>query len=114
MAFTELERARIDKAVGGLCRRRTPPKAKIDVSMEYKITGHDVTLFERRPCWDCTPGYTEEGVAKLKFTRSTGKWRLLWQRADLKWHAYEPRSSRGDLSQLVAEIGKDPFGCFFG
>jgi Protein of unknown function (DUF3024) len=114
VAFSEIEVAKIDKAVGGLCRRRTPPELKSKLSLEYRIKGHDVTIFERRPHWDGTPGFTEGGVAKLKFTRSTGKWRLLWQRADLKWHAYETRSSSGDLSQLVSEVDADPWGCFFG
>jgi hypothetical protein len=114
MAFTEIEVARIDKVVGGLCRRRTRHLSESKVSLEYRVQGHDVTILERRPHWDGTPGFTEAGVARLKFTRSTGKWRLLWQRADLKWHAYEARSSSGALSALVAEIDGDPWGCFFG
>ena len=77
VAFTEIERARIDKAVGGLCKRRTRPETKSTLSIEYRVKGHDVLIFERRPRWDGTPGFTESGVAKLKFTRSTGKWRLL-------------------------------------
>ena len=114
MAFTQLELARIEKAVGGLCTRRTQPRVKSKVSIEYRVKGHDVTVFERRLHWDGAPGHTEGGVAKLKFTRRTGTWRLLWQRADLKWYAYEPRSSRRDLSALVAEVDEDPHGCFFG
>jgi hypothetical protein len=114
MAFTEIELARIEEALGELCKRRTPPELKAKVSLEFRIKGHDVTLFERRPNWDGTPGHTESAVAKLKFTRGTGKWRLFWQRADLKWHAYKARSSRGNLLELVAEVDDDPYGCFFG
>jgi hypothetical protein len=114
MAFTEIELARIDRTVGALCKRRTRPDKKALLSFEYKITGHDVTMVEVRPHWDGRPGHTEGGVAKLKFSRSTGKWRLLWRRADLKWHGYEPKSSSGDLAELVAEVDKDPYGCFFG
>jgi len=114
MAFTELELAHIEKTVGGLCRRRTRPEAKSKLSIEYSVKSHDVTVFERRPRWDGHPGHTESGVAKLKFNRATGRWRLLWQRADMKWHAYKARSVRGELSKLVAEIDEDPYGCFFG
>ena len=114
MAFTELELARIRRTVGGLCSRRTRPELKSQLSLEYRVTGHDVTIFERRPNWDGTPGFTENGVAKLKFTRRTGKWRLLSQRADLKWHAYKAQSARGELPELVSEIDADPWGCFFG
>jgi hypothetical protein len=114
MAFTELELARIKRTVGDLCSRRTRPELKGQVSLEYRVAGHDVTIYERRPHWDGTPGFTQEGVAKLKFTRRTGKWRLLWQRADLKWHAYTPQSSCAELSDFVSEIDADPWGCFFG
>jgi hypothetical protein len=114
MAFTKSELARIEKSVGGLCKRRTSPRVNSKLSLEYRIKGHDVTIFERRPHWNGAPGLAESGVAKLKFTAGTGKWRLLWQRADLKWYAYEPRSSSGELSKLVAEIDADPWGCFFG
>jgi hypothetical protein len=114
VAFTEIELARIKKAVGDLCKRRTSPQLKRQLSLEYRIKGHDVTLFERRPHWDGTPGHTETGVAKLKFNRSIGRWRLLWQRADLKWHAYEPHSPSGNLSKLIAAVDEDPYGCFFG
>jgi hypothetical protein len=114
MAFTELELAEIEKAVGGLCGRRTRPELKSTVSIEYVVNGHDVTIFERRPRWDGTPGHTEAGIAKLKFTRSTAQWRLLWMRRDMKWHAYDTRSASGDLSTLVREVDEDEYGCFFG
>ena len=114
MAFTEIELARIKKAVGWLCDRRNRPDLKSELSLEYRVNGHDVTVFERRPRWDGSPGHTEGPVAKLKFVRGTGQWRLLWHRADLKWHAYGPLPSSTDLSELVAEIDEDPSACFFG
>jgi hypothetical protein len=53
-------------------------------------------------------------VAKLKFIRSAGKWRLYWMRADLKWHEYPGLSSSHRLEDLVQEIDDDPLACFFG
>ncbi|MEA3360014.1 MAG: DUF3024 domain-containing protein [Thermodesulfobacteriota bacterium] len=41
-------------------------------------------------------------------------WKLFWQRADMKWHAYDPFKSSRDLAELIAEIDADPHGCFFG
>jgi hypothetical protein len=32
----------------------------------------------------------DHGVAKLKFNRKAGEWRLFWQRASLRWESYEP------------------------
>jgi hypothetical protein len=53
-------------------------------------------------------------VAKLKFILPASKWRLYWQRADLKWHEYPGRSSSDRLGDLVQEIYADPLACLFG
>jgi len=114
MAFNDLELARIERTVGKLCERRAPPPhLRHEISMEYRVDGHAVTVFERRPKWR-GKDFTEEGVAKLRFVRRAGEWRLYWQRADMKWHSYTPLASSTELSDLVAEIDADPHACFFG
>jgi hypothetical protein len=114
MAFDDLELKRIEKLVGSFCRRKCPPHLKDKVSLEYRILGHDVTIFERRPWWDGRPGFSESMVAKARYVRKVDEWRLLWQRADLKWHGYEPMPSSKDLAEVIAEIDEDPYACFFG
>ena len=114
MAFSEIEVARIEKAVGGLCRRRNRPEFKAQLSLEYVVKDHNVVIFERRLRWDGSPGFTETPVARLTFTRTSGKWRLFWMRGNLKWHAYEAKSKKGDLLELVSEVDADAWGCFFG
>ncbi len=113
MAFSEIELARIQKTVGALCARRNRPELKDEVSLEYRVEGHDVTVFERRRKWR-GPGFTEGGVAKLRFVRTAEEWRLFWRRADLKWHSYSPLPSSKDLATLVSEVSADPHACFFG
>jgi len=67
MAFSEFELAQIDKTVGRLCRQRTRPELRSKLSLEYQIKGHDVTLIERRPHWDGSPGFTEHGMELTRF-----------------------------------------------
>ena len=114
MAFSELELKRIEQAVGEWCRRRSPAHLKDKLRLEYSIKGHEVVIFERCSKWDNPIERIESPVAKLKFIRSANKWRLYWQRADLKWHEYHGLSTSEDLSDLVAEIDADPLACFFG
>ncbi len=114
MPFNDLELARIERTVGKLCERRAPPPhLRHEISVGYRVEGHAVTLFERRPKWR-GEGFTEQEFAKLRFIRRAGEWRLFWQRADLKWHSYEPLASSTDLAELVTEIDTDPHACFFG
>ena len=114
MAFSEIELKRIDRTAGDLCRRRCPPKFHNEVRLECRVTRHDVVICESRPGWRDPSKWTEHGIAKLRYVRSGAEWRLLWRRASGKWQSYEPLPSSRDLAELVAEIDRDPHGCFFG
>lgn len=114
MAFSELELKRIDQTVGALCRRRSPAAHRDELRLEYRVTGHDVLIYETRPDWQDPSVWMEHGVAKLRFVRSAREWRLYRLRATLKWESYEPLPSSRDLADLVAEVDADRFCCFFG
>jgi hypothetical protein len=114
LAFSELELQRIEGVLARFCRRRSPAHARDQVRTEYRVKGHEVLIVEVRVVWDDPTRWTELGVAKLKSNRETGVWKLYWQRASLKWQAYEPLAESRDLAVLVAEVDRDPHGCFFG
>ena len=114
MAFTEIEIYKINKFVGALCKERVPESIRDKLRYEYKIENQDVILYEIRPRWNDPNEQTELPCAKLKFVRSQNVWKLFWQRANMKWHAYGPFKSSRDLAELIAEIDADPHGCFFG
>jgi hypothetical protein len=114
MAFSELELKRIEQTVGEFCRKRSPAHLKDKLRLEYSVKGHEVIVFEWRPKWDNPKEWSELPVAKLKFIRSANKWRLYWQRADLKWHEYPGLSSSDHIEDLVREVDADPLACFFG
>jgi hypothetical protein len=94
MAFTKRELGHIEETVGALCHRRTSPRFKNQLSIEYRVKRHDVTIVERRPHWTGKPGFTERECAKFKFARATEQRRLRWMRADLKWHAYKVEGNK--------------------
>ena len=114
MAFTEIEIHKINKFVGALCKKRVPESIRDKLRYEYKIEKQDVILFEIRPRWNKPDEQIELPCAKLKFVRSQNVWKLFWQRANMKWHAYGPLKSSRNLTELIAEIDTDPYGCFFG
>src|SRR5262245_28724632 len=114
MAFSSFELKHIDKTAGQLCRRRSPVQHRHQVRIEYRVKGHDVLIYSTQPSYRDSSRWTEHGVAKLRYVRSTGEWRLFWLRATLKWQAYDPLPSSRAVTALVAEIDSDPHGCFFG
>ena len=47
-------------------------------------------------------------------SRLNASGRSFWQRADLKWHGYEPRPEVARLEQFLALVEEDEYACFFG
>ena len=116
MAFSDLELRRIDKAVGSMCRRRSPPQFKDKLQIIYEIKGHSVLVYETRPPWDGPGEWTKLEVAKFTYVRSRNEWKLYWMRRDLKWHAYDPETGakKNGLEVLVRVVDTDRYGAFFG
>jgi hypothetical protein len=114
VAFSELELKRIDRTVGDLCRRCSPPQHADELRTVYEVEGHSVSVYEERPPWRGEGEWTRLGVARFRFYRSRGEWQLYWMRADLRWHRYEPHEMPTDLASLVAAVEADEYGAFFG
>ncbi len=112
MAFSEFELARIQSTVGNLVeRRQPPPELRGELRYDLEIKGHAVTIWEVRPAFR-RPGETRLGVARFRFTRTRGAWRLYWMRQDLKWHSYSDETAA--LDKLVAIVDEDAHCASFG
>lgn len=114
MAFSDEELKRIDQAVGDLCQRRSPARLWDQIRVAYSVKNHDVLIHESRPGWRNPAEWTQMEIAKLRYVRTAGEWRLYWKRASGKWWLYEPHTSSTKLSAMVKEIDVDSDGCFFG
>ena len=114
MALSEFELKKIEKALLPLCKVRTSPHVKSGGVVEYRVKGHEVLLFSRRPKWKHPEEETETGIAKFKYQRTTNTWHLYWLRQTLKWSEYEPLPVADSIQELANEVQADPCGCFWG
>ena len=114
MAFHDLELKRIDRSVGELCRRLSPPEHADEVRVTCEVEGHSVSVWEERPPWRGQGEWTRMGVARFRYFRSCDEWQLYWMRQDLRWHLYDPDEMPADLASLVAVVEADKYGAFFG
>lgn len=116
MAFSEIEEARVRKAIDAFMQGHRPPahvRSKLDFGA--RITGHSVELFEIRPAFGGKRGETmEHAIAKGTFVRSRGVWRVFWMRRDLKWHGYEPMPEVKSVDAFFKLVAEDANACFFG
>lgn len=116
MALSEIEQARVAKIVGAFIEaRRPPPHIRSELDLAFRIAGQSVEIFEIRPRWQGGPGETmEHPIAKATFNKSRMLWNVFWQRADLKWHAYQPMPQVGTIEKFLALVAEDRHACFFG
>lgn len=115
MAFTDIELARHKRVLDAWMETNRPPllvRSKLDLG--YRVTGQSVELFEIRPAFQRPNERHEGAIAKATWNKRLGVWRLYWQRADLRWHSYEPVKAVGTLELFLKTVKEDKFSCFFG
>jgi len=115
MAISEFEIKRCEREMDKfLDARRPPPSIRHELDMGYRIEDQSIEIFSTRPHWK-EPGRTmKERHAKATYVKSKGVWKIFWQRADLKWHVYEPAPSVKHLEEFLEIVKGDQYACFFG
>lgn len=115
MALSEFETRKYEKLVGDFIERRRPPlHVRKELDLGFRVKGQSVEIFEIRPMWRQPDKIIEEAVAKATYVRSKKVWKVYWQRADLKWHRYDPDPEVYSLEEFLNIVDRDEYACFFG
>ncbi|KGH12942.1 DUF3024 domain-containing protein [Comamonas thiooxydans] len=113
MAFSEFEVRRISKVVAGFVEKRRPPEHVRDqLDLMFSIEEQSVLLLEKRRLMDGE--VIERPFANASWVKTQKVWKLYWQRADLKWHSYEPAAAVPTIEAFCHVVDKDLYGCFWG
>ena len=115
MALNDIERKRVENTVKAFVEKHRPtPHIRPELDLGFRVAGQSVELFEVRPVWRRPHEKMEHPVAKATFVRRQAIWTVYWQRADLKWHSYEPLPEVAELEEFLAAVAKDEYACFWG
>jgi len=115
MSISELEIKRFEKLVAAYVEKhRPPPHVRKEVDLSYRIKDQSIEIFEIRPRWNKPDQKIEEMVAKTTYVKRSGLWNVYWQRADMKWHSYDPMPQVSSLEKFLALVEEDRHGCFYG
>jgi Protein of unknown function (DUF3024). len=115
MAFTEIELKRIEKlAQAFLDKRRPPVHLRKELDLGYRVDGNSIIIFEIRPSRNNAEKTIENPVAKAMYIKKSNIWKVYWQRADLKWHGYEPDPEVNALEEFFKIVDEDEYCCFWG
>lgn len=115
MALSEFELKKIEKVVGVFINKHRPPAhIRSELDLGFRVNGQSVEIFEIRPAWNNPNENIEQFVVKATFVKNQKIWKIYWQRADLKWHGYQPHPEAASLEEVLAVVEKDQYACFFG
>jgi hypothetical protein len=114
MPFSEFQHAQVTLAVEAFVeQRRPPPEVRGELDLRGEIIGQEVVLSTLRPTYRDPSKVSQRPFAKVRWIATQKIWQLYWQRADLKWHEYETPAPLRTIDDALAEIGRDPHGCFW-
>ena len=114
MAFTELEKKRIEKSASHFIEKNRPPAhIRPELDLGFRVTGQSIEIFEIRPVWKAKHQKQERPVAKATYIKSHEIWRVYWQRADLKWYRYEPVPDVESINDFLNVVEQDEYRCFW-
>jgi hypothetical protein len=98
------------------CRARVPDAVRDRARIECEVAGRDVTIVERHPprSPEAGPDWTRSPVARLRYLKSRGVWRLYWIGGDESWQEYPDLPFSHSVDELLDEIERDPTALFWG
>ena len=84
--------------------------------LEHAIRGGSITLVERRPPWSelAGPQWSSMKIAQLRYDERSRTWSLYACDRNERWFLHDGIHSAPDVGPLLAEIGDDPTGIFWG
>ena len=115
MAISEFEIKQCEKEIEKFfVNHRPPAHIRNELDFGYRIDNQSIVLFEIRPEWRNPANKMETPIAKTTYVKSKKEWKVFWQRADLKWHSYQPTPAVKYFEEFLSLVGEDMHGCFFG
>ncbi len=115
MALSEFEEKKCEKIVRAYVEKHRPSAhMRNEIDLSFRVKNQSVEIFEIRPLWNDPNKKIEEAVAKATYVKRQKIWKIYWQRADLKWHGYEPDPEVETLEDFIDIVEKDEYACFYG
>jgi len=90
MEFSDVEIAQYAGLIEKLIwtKRRPPLHLREKVREGQRIEGYEIELFLVRPLFFDPTKKIENSIAKTRYIKSRGVWKVFCKRADMKWHLH--------------------------
>jgi hypothetical protein len=98
------------------CEQRVPAHVRDQMRVECDVAPRHLTIVECRPPWRPQAGsdWTRFPIARLRYTKTSGRWSLFWRDRHLRFHAYDRLAPSVHVDDLLREVDADPTTIFWG
>lgn len=93
---------------------RPEPEIRYSVDVGFSFDGTNLEIFEIRPRYNNPAEKVISPVAKAKYVKAKGNWKIYWKRANGNWDLYKPHPGCSTLKEFFTLIEEDELGCFWG
>lgn len=96
--------------------KRPPLPIREKLDLDFRLENRELTIFEIRSRWDNPDEKFESDIAKARYIKSRGIWKIFWKRANGNWQTYEPEGEPEltDIIDVLKVIDEDKHGAFWG
>ncbi|MEL6942608.1 MAG: DUF3024 domain-containing protein [Bacteroidota bacterium] len=95
-------------------KRRPPVEMRNQVDIGFSFVSQVVEIFEIRPHFKDEDKILNIPIAKSRYIKSRGIWKIYWRRGNGKWEAYDPQFEVSSLSDFLKIVDEDEHYCFWG
>ncbi len=108
----ELDVARVRR----WCEQRVPAHVRDQIRVECEVAPRHLTIVECRAPGrpEAGPEWTRFPIARLRYTKASGRWSLFRRDRHLRFHAYDGFAPSAHVDDLLREIDADPTAIFWG
>jgi hypothetical protein len=110
--LSEFDVARVQR----WCAQPVPERARHQVQVNRDVAPRHLTIVERRCPWREDHGreWTRLPIARLRYIKANKTWTLYWRDRNLRFHTYDRIEPSTRITDLLAEIDRDPTNIFWG
>ena len=95
-------------------KRRPPAEIRDRLDLGYTYENQIVEIFEIRPQFMDESKMLHIPVAKGRYVKSKGTWKVYWMRSNGKWVTYDPQPEVKTIDEFLNVVDQDAAACFFG
>lgn len=103
-----------EAALAEFCREHSTGAVSGELRYAYTFAPNAALLIEQRPSFMKPSEWTDQPVAKFRYSEARNEWSLYWIDKSGRWRKVPDVHGEADIRPLLKVVLADPLGVFWG